>query len=72
MIEALLPQFARLAASWLGEKSADFFARGARFTRTIKVGTGIVRAEFEEELPKPEFARRWPLTLGSRPRSLAK
>lgn len=118
--------FARLAADWLGEKSADFFARlaefstalrqqdgahveierkyllrdlpervrgaesteleqgylpggvvrerlrravgprGARFTRTVKLGTGIVRAEFEEELPEPEFARLWPLTAGAR------
>jgi CHAD domain-containing protein/CYTH domain-containing protein len=118
--------FAQLAASWLGEKGADFFARvaefasvlrqvdaahmeierkfllsglpervrgaesteldqgylpggvvrerlrravgprGARFTRTVKLGTGIVRAEFEEELPESEFARLWPLTAGAR------
>jgi CHAD domain-containing protein/CYTH domain-containing protein len=41
-------------------------ARGARFTRTVKLGTGIVRAEFEEELPEAEFARLWPLTAGAR------
>jgi CHAD domain-containing protein/CYTH domain-containing protein len=118
--------FASLAASWLGEKSAAFFARlaefstalrqhdtahveierkyllrelpqrvrgaesteleqgylpggvvrerlrravgprGARFTRTVKLGTGVVRAEFEEELPEPEFARLWPLTASAR------
>lgn len=118
--------FAQLAASWLGEKSAEFFARlaecstalrqhdasnveierkyllrelpervrgaeateleqgylpggvvrerlrralgprGARFTRTVKLGTGVVRAEFEEELPEPEFTRLWPLTAGAR------
>lgn len=41
-------------------------ARGVRFTRTVKLGTGIVRAEFEEELPEPEFMRLWPLTAGTR------
>lgn len=40
--------------------------RGARFTRTVKLGTGVVRAEFEEELPEAEFARLWPLTEGAR------
>jgi CHAD domain-containing protein/CYTH domain-containing protein len=118
--------FSELAADWLGEKSARFFARltefvsalrqldganleierkyllralpervrgaesieieqgylpgnavrerlrrsvgprGARLTRTVKFGTGVVRAEFEEELPDAEFARLWPLTAGAR------
>jgi len=118
--------FERLSDSWLGEKSAEFFARlaefssalreldganveierkyllralpervrgaestlldqgylpggvvrerlrravgprGARFTRTVKLGTGVVRAEFEEELPEAEFERLWPLTEGAR------
>ena len=118
--------FAELAATWLGEKSAPFFARlgelaselarldgrnteierkyllialpervrgaeafeieqgylpgatvrerlrrsvgprGARCTRTVKLGTGVVRAEFEEELAESEFARLWPLTEGAR------
>jgi len=118
--------FAELAADWLGEKSARFFAhvadfaaslrqldaanveierkfllrelpprvhgaesieidqgylpggtvrerlrkavssRGSRLTRTVKLGTGVVRAEFEEELPETEFARLWPLTAGAR------
>jgi hypothetical protein len=40
--------------------------RGARFTRTVKLGTGVVRAEFEEELPESEFERLWPLTAGAR------
>jgi CYTH domain-containing protein len=40
--------------------------RGARFTRTVKLGTGVVRAEFEEELPAAEFGRLWPLTEGAR------
>ncbi|MFI5316652.1 MAG: CHAD domain-containing protein [Myxococcota bacterium] len=40
--------------------------RGTRWTRTVKVGTGIVRAEFEEEVPPSEFARLWPLTEGAR------
>jgi CHAD domain-containing protein/CYTH domain-containing protein len=118
--------FAELAATWLGDKSAPFFARldrfvselahldashreiehkylltglpervrgaeafeieqgylpgatvrerlrravgprGARHTRTVKLGTGLVRAEFEEELSESEFARLWPLTEGAR------
>jgi CYTH domain-containing protein len=41
-------------------------ARGVRFTRTVKLGTGVVRAEFEEELPEAEFTRLWPLTAGAR------
>ncbi len=41
-------------------------SRGARFTRTVKLGTGVVRAEFEEELPEVEFERLWPLTAGAR------
>jgi CYTH domain-containing protein len=40
--------------------------RGERLTRTVKLGTGVVRAEFEEELPGVEFARLWPLTAGAR------
>jgi len=40
--------------------------RGARWTRTVKVGTGVVRAEFEEEIPPSEFSRLWPLTEGAR------
>jgi len=40
--------------------------RGTRLTRTLKVGTGIVRAELEEELPEAEFARLWPQTTGAR------
>ncbi len=119
-------RFAQLAASWLGEKSASFFAsvaefterlrqldaanveierkyllrglpervrgaetieieqgylpgpgarerlrrsagpRGMRFTRTVKLGTGVVRAEFEEQLGEGEFARLWPLCAGAR------
>ncbi|HXZ84653.1 MAG TPA: CHAD domain-containing protein [Myxococcota bacterium] len=40
--------------------------RGARLTRTVKLGTGVVRAEFEEEISEHEFARLWPLTEGAR------
>jgi len=118
--------FAQLAADWLGEKSAHFFARlaelvaalrqldganleierkyllralpervrgaesieieqgylpgstvrerlrravgprGARLTRTVKLGTGVLRAEFEEDLSEAEFASLWPITAGAR------
>jgi CHAD domain-containing protein/CYTH domain-containing protein len=40
--------------------------RGARHTRTVKVGAGIARAEFEEEVAPSVFARLWPLTEGAR------
>ncbi|HTO53606.1 MAG TPA: CHAD domain-containing protein [Myxococcota bacterium] len=40
--------------------------RGTRCTRTVKVGTGRVRAEYEEEIAPSEFARLWPLTEGAR------
>jgi CYTH domain-containing protein len=40
--------------------------RGARCTRTVKIGTGVSRAEFEEEIPAAEFQRLWPLTEGAR------
>ena len=40
--------------------------RGARCTRTVKVGTGRVRAEYEEEISAAEFARLWPLTESAR------
>ncbi len=40
--------------------------RGARWTRTVKVGTGVSRAEFEEQVSPSEFERLWPLTEGAR------
>ena len=40
--------------------------RGARHTRTVKVGLGLARAEFEEEIAAGEFTRLWPLTEGAR------
>ncbi|HTO07401.1 MAG TPA: CHAD domain-containing protein [Myxococcota bacterium] len=40
--------------------------RGTRCTRTVKVGTGRVRAEYEEEISPGEFARLWPLTESAR------
>ena len=40
--------------------------RGTRLTRTVKVGTGVVRAEYEEEVSPAEFARLWPQTEGAR------
>ena len=40
--------------------------RGTRLTRTVKVGTGLVRAEYEEEVPPSVFERLWPQTAGAR------
>jgi len=40
--------------------------RGARWTRTVKIGSGMARAEFEEEIALSEFPRLWPLTEGAR------
>jgi CHAD domain-containing protein/CYTH domain-containing protein len=40
--------------------------RSTRCTRTVKVGTGRVRAEYEEEISGAEFARLWSLTESAR------
>jgi CYTH domain-containing protein len=37
-----------------------------RFYRTVKVGTGLVRTEIEEETTRAVFDRMWPLTKGRR------
>lgn len=37
-----------------------------RFYRTVKVGTGMVRTEIEEETTRAVFDRMWPLTEGRR------
>lgn len=37
-----------------------------RHTRTVKVGSGLVRTEIEEEISPELFARMWPLTEGQR------
>jgi adenylate cyclase len=39
-----------------------------RYIRTIKVGSGMNRFEFEEDAPKEFFEAVWPLTLGHRVR----
>jgi CYTH domain-containing protein len=39
-----------------------------RYVRTIKVGTGMNRFEFEEDAPEEFFTAVWPLTLGHRVR----
>src|SRR4029077_9794988 len=43
-------------------------ARGTRLTRTVKGGTGLVRAEYEEEVAASVFERLWPQTEGARVR----
>lgn len=40
--------------------------RGARYYRTIKLGTGMDRFEFEDETDAPFFDATWPLTVGRR------
>ncbi len=42
--------------------------RGTRLTRTVKVGSGLVRAEYEEEVAPSVFERLWPETAGARVR----
>jgi CYTH domain-containing protein len=39
---------------------------GERFLRTVKLGAGLRRTEFEEEITPELFARLWPLTAGCR------
>ncbi len=39
---------------------------GARYYRTVKLGTGIERFEFEEETTEQFFTTVWPLTRGHR------
>jgi CYTH domain-containing protein len=41
-------------------------ADGTRYYRTVKLGTGIQRLEFEEETTEQFFATVWPLTRGRR------
>lgn len=41
-------------------------AAGARYYRTVKLGTGIQRFEFEEETTEQFFTTVWPLTRGHR------
>lgn len=40
--------------------------RGTQLTRTVKLGSGVMRSEDEDELSAAEFARLWPLTAGAR------
>jgi CYTH domain-containing protein len=37
-----------------------------RFYRTVKLGSGLVRSEIEEETTRAVFDRMWPLTRGRR------
>ncbi len=39
---------------------------GERFVRTVKLGSGVKRAEFEEPVSRPVFEQLWPLTEGCR------
>jgi CYTH domain-containing protein len=41
-------------------------ADGEQFFRTVKLGTGLRRSEFEEEITPELFTRLWPLTAGCR------
>jgi CYTH domain-containing protein len=39
---------------------------GERWYRTVKLGVGMARPEFEEETTREVFETMWPLTLGRR------
>jgi CYTH domain-containing protein len=41
-------------------------ASGERYFRTIKLGSGIARAQYEESIPAEMFEPLWPLTAGCR------
>jgi len=43
-------------------------ADGVRYMRTVKLGTGLDRLEFEEETSRDFFDAVWPLTQGKRVR----
>ena len=40
--------------------------QGVRYLRTVKVGTGLVRTEIEEECAFAVYRTLWPLTKGKR------
>jgi CHAD domain-containing protein/CYTH domain-containing protein len=73
-----LPEVAREAPSlrieqgWMaGEAIRERLRRitdatGERFYRTIKLGSGIARAEYEESIARELFEPLWPLTQGCR------
>jgi len=73
-----LPEIAREAPSrrieqgWMaGETIRERLRRvsdvsGERFYRTIKLGTGLTRAEYEESITREMFEPLWPLTKGCR------
>jgi CYTH domain-containing protein len=73
-----LPEIAREAPSlrieqgWMaGERIRERLRRvsdgsGERFYRTIKLGTGLTRAEYEEAITREMFEPLWPLTKGCR------
>jgi CHAD domain-containing protein/CYTH domain-containing protein len=62
----------RIEQGWLaGETIRERLRRvsdasGERFYRTIKLGTGLTRAEYEESISQEMFEPLWPLTAGCR------
>ena len=62
----------RIEQGWLaGETIRERLRRvsdasGERFYRTIKLGTGLTRAEYEESISREMFEPLWPLTAGCR------
>jgi CHAD domain-containing protein/CYTH domain-containing protein len=62
----------RIEQGWLaGETIRERLRRvsdasGERFYRTIKLGTGLTRAEYEESISRAMFEPLWPLTEGCR------
>ena len=62
----------RIQQGWMaGEKIRERLRRvsddsGERYYRTIKLGTGLARAEYEEAISAEMFEPLWPLTAGCR------
>jgi CYTH domain-containing protein len=62
----------RIEQGWLaGETIRERLRRvsdasGERFYRTIKLGTGLTRTEYEESISREMFEPLWPLTAGCR------
>ena len=62
----------RIEQGWMaGEKIRERLRRvsdaaGERFYRTIKLGTGLTRAEYEEAISREMFEPLWPFTAGCR------
>ena len=77
LLNGIPPQFGRMPAAVIeqgylpGERIQERIRRsrgpdGTTCWRTVKLGAGLVRQEFEEEMPEAMFETLWPLTEGRR------